>query len=322
MPGWGAYVPEAEYQRHIANYVDQPEVRFRCIFDYLICISSSFTQQINTCHSQHDALVRAATRSSPGYLVSGVVAVICSRHCMIRKNGAGDLQKGEKYVISGFFIDSSTDRLLFRYCNVDFIIIAALVGINLLRTVLTYDIVCQWSKNFRKCMEEFLVEMQIPDTTHVDVAIPGWHINGHGQTCWDNFNLSYLEGAGRTVGEDIETTWAGTNLLAPIVWEMGPAVRHDTLNNHWNGWNFHKIMGFHMSFISLRLLYVYCLSILGILFLKRFNEAFKMSIKQTDIFNQLSATFPPETVKTWEAMVAAWNSNCEAPNPYQEPKSS
>lgn len=26
MPGWGAYVPEQEYQAHIANYVDQPDV--------------------------------------------------------------------------------------------------------------------------------------------------------------------------------------------------------------------------------------------------------------------------------------------------------
>lgn len=50
--------------------------------------------------------------------------------------------------------------------------------------------------------------------------------------------------AGRTVGEDIETTWAGTNALAPSVREMGPAARHDTLNDHWNGWNFRKIVGF------------------------------------------------------------------------------
>ena len=27
MPGWGAYVPEDEYKAHIANYVDQSEVR-------------------------------------------------------------------------------------------------------------------------------------------------------------------------------------------------------------------------------------------------------------------------------------------------------
>ena len=62
------------------------------------------TEQINTCESQHDALVRAGTRSSPGYEVSGTVLVICSRHCMIRKNGAGDLQLGEKYVFWVYYL--------------------------------------------------------------------------------------------------------------------------------------------------------------------------------------------------------------------------
>lgn len=133
-----------------------------------------------------------------------------------------------------------------RYCNVDFVIFSALVGVGLLRIVLTYDIACQWSKNFRKRMREFPEEMQIAAGTSVDVAIPGWHINGHGETCRNNFNLSYMEGVGRTVGEDIETTWAGTNPLAPSVREMGPAARHDTLNDHWNGWNFRKITGFRM----------------------------------------------------------------------------
>ena len=101
-------------------------------------------------------------------------------------------------------------------------------------------------------MAEFPQAMKIPDKTQVDVAIPGWHINAHGAKCRNNFNLSYMTGAGRTTGEDIETTWAGTNALAPSVREMGPAARHDTLNarhdtlnDHWNGWNFHKIVGFH-----------------------------------------------------------------------------
>lgn len=98
-------------------------------------------------------------------------------------------------------------------------------------------------------MANFPEAMQIPDTTRVDVAIPGWHINGHGTKCRNNFNLSYMEGAGRTTGEDIETTWAGTNLLAPSIQEMGPAAQHDTLNDHWNGWNFHKIVGFGMPFV-------------------------------------------------------------------------
>ena len=95
--------------------------------------------------------------------------------------------------------------------------------------------------------------MQIPDTTQVDVVIPGWHINGNGKTCCEKFNLSYMEGAGRTVGEDIETMWAGTNPLVPSVCEMGPATQHDTLNDHWNGWNFRKIAGFCTSLSSVNL---------------------------------------------------------------------
>ena len=60
---------------------------------------------------------------------------------------------------------------------------------------------------------------------------------------------------------------------------------------------------------------------IGTLFLKRFLDASKMSAKQTDIFNQLSSTFPPETVKKWEGMVTAWNADPKMLNPYQEQKS-
>jgi hypothetical protein len=44
-----------------------------------------------------------------------------------------------------------------------------------------------------------------------------------------------------------------------------------------------------------------------------------MSAKQEKIFNRLSATFDPEIVNKWEAMVVNWNANPKAPNPYQEP---
>ena len=59
----------------------------------------------------------------------------------------------------------------------------------------------------------------------------------------------------------------------------------------------------------------------GLLFLKRFKEAFKMSAQQADVFKQFSATFTLTVVKKWEAMVAVWNTNPKAQNPYQEPKS-
>lgn len=130
----------------------------------------------------------------------------------------------------------------------DYVIFSALIGVTLPRVVLSYDIMCQWSKNFRKRMETYPDNMKINPATTVDVAIPTWHINGHGDNCKNNFSLSYMPGAGRTCGEDVETTWAHTNALAPSVREMGPGARHETLNDHWNGWNFRKIVNFRESF--------------------------------------------------------------------------
>jgi hypothetical protein len=54
------------------------------------------------------------------------------------------------------------------------------------------------------------------------------------------------------------------------------------------------------------------------LFLKRFNDAYSLSAKQTEVFNQFSATFSPATIKKWESMITAWEANPKAPNPYEE----
>lgn len=93
-------------------------------------------------------------------------------------------------------------------------------------------------------MLEFPEEMRIPATTEIKTAIPSWHINGHGTHCRNNFCLGFTKGVGRTCGEEVEVAWSHTNPLAASVREMAPAARRDTLNDHWNGWNFRKVVGF------------------------------------------------------------------------------
>ena len=211
---------------------------------------------------------------------------------------SGASQKGwkvsnvESLLCSSLIADSCA-----KYCCVNFIIFATLIGITLLRVIITYDIICQWSKKFWKHMEDFPEWMWIPNSMCIDMAIPGWHIDRHGDACCTNFNLSYMEGAGRTVGRDIEATWAGTNQLAPSVQEMGPAVRHNMLNDQWNGWNFRKIVGFCAPFFALIDMCIDKVWILGSLFLKCFKQAVKMSIHQANVFDWFSATFSCVTVK-------------------------
>jgi hypothetical protein len=195
------------------------------------------------CQSEHDAIIHAAVRCTSGYDVTGVRLCICARHCLIQKNGVGDLQKGEKYALFLMFMKSGFIYTC-RYCNMDFIVLSTLAGVKLPCVVLPYDIGCQYSKSFMCHMEEFPDDMKIDLNTQVDIGIPGWHINRHGLDCKANFNLSFMDGIGQTCGEEVETTWAHTNVLGISVQKMGLGTCHETFNDYWNGWNFCKIVGF------------------------------------------------------------------------------
>ena len=71
-----------------------PRYRYHIVLSS--CINCRIIVKVNTCKSEHDALVRAAVRCTPGYMVTGTILVLCPRHGLVRKNGVGDLQKGEK----------------------------------------------------------------------------------------------------------------------------------------------------------------------------------------------------------------------------------
>ena len=143
-----------------------------------------------------------------------------------------------------------TNVLSTRYSNMDYVILSALLGVTLPHIILTYNITCQWSKKFEKRMVEgFPPHMRISNQIQIDTAIPSWHINGHRQSCRQNFCLGYMKGAGQTCGEEVEVSWSHTNLLAPSIQEMGPEACHETLNDHWNSWNFRKIVGFSKYYL-------------------------------------------------------------------------
>jgi hypothetical protein len=133
----------------------------------------------------------------------------------------------------------------------DYIVLSSLAGVKLPRVVITYDIGCQWSKNLRRRMEEFPDDLKLDPSMSIEIGIPNWHINGHGENC-KIFGLSYMDGVGRTCGEEVETTWAQTNALGASTREMGPGARHESLNDHWSGLNFRKIVGFREFVVRYR----------------------------------------------------------------------
>lgn len=139
-------------------------------------------------------------------------------------------------------------NLAHRYCNVDYVVFSALIAFQLRLLVLSYDIACQWSKNLSKRSQEYPQEMQLDSRVKTTCVIPRWHAEGHNQFCQTRFSFNYTPGAGKTCGEEIESTWSASNALSASVREMAPGARHEVLNDQWGGWNFRKLVGLSKLF--------------------------------------------------------------------------
>ena len=62
----------------------------------------------------------------------------------------------------------------------DYIILSALLSITLLCLLISYDITCQWWKNFGYRMVHYLRHMQLDlNTIEVVTAVPSFHIWAH-----------------------------------------------------------------------------------------------------------------------------------------------
>ncbi|KAH7904426.1 hypothetical protein BJ138DRAFT_1106840 [Hygrophoropsis aurantiaca] len=240
----------------------------------------------NLCESELHAVDHANSKHSTGYKATGVGGTLC-RHTLVCKNGLSDLQKGE------------------RYANMDFIVFFSLIGYATLPLLFSYDIVCQWWCNIQTRMKQLPAYMQIGQSrlNAAQVVIPKFHIYGHGKLCQLLYSLNFLRYSARTDGENVERWWAHINPVSMSTKEMSPWSRRDTIDDHACSWNWRKITGFGTS------LYV------------QLKQALQMEAKHQDLFEKLSATFPPALVTKWEESVTTWEANPKAPNPYEEPVS-
>ena len=105
--------------------------------------------------------------------------------------------------------------------------------------VISYDIACQWHRNFKARSIALPSELDFDYNQHeFEFVIPKFHIPAHGSSCQSRFSLNYRRHMGRTDGENIERGWAWMNPASLSTREMGPGARHDTLDDQWASWNF------------------------------------------------------------------------------------
>jgi hypothetical protein len=130
-----------------------------------------------------------------------------------------------------------------RYCNVDFVFWCTMQDEEYLSVVISYDISCQWSRNFWKRMEALNPDWKFRFTdTGVRFLVPKFHLRAHQPECHTDYNFDYAPGCGETHGETIEEGWAQSNKAAAQTKEMGPGTRAQTLDDIFGFHNFRNIL--------------------------------------------------------------------------------
>ncbi|KAJ7823820.1 hypothetical protein B0H14DRAFT_2825782 [Mycena olivaceomarginata] len=228
------------------------------------------------------ALDHANTKYAQGYAATGCGMVTCGRHEVVAKNGVGDLQAGEKYG------------------NMDYIVASAWRHVrDLLFFLLSYDIMCQWSKNLKERLLKLPPALRFHLVQYiVKFVIPKLHILGHLRWCQEFFSLLFTLGAAQADMEGIERIWSSSGLMGASTREMGPGARQDTLDDFWHYWNWNKALHFANG----------CL--------RRLKEL----QRQRDGLEEFSEA-QGDQVPVWKQMVDDFESGASLVNPYQLPKS-
>lgn len=132
-----------------------------------------------------------------------------------------------------------------RYCNMDYIFLSSIVGVCVaLFLVVSYDIACQFFKNFFDHMRSMPPRLQttIPQSA-ILAKVPKAHLPMHNKSCQGPYSFNYTVGVGRTASEGIETNWSVLNKAAPSVKEMGASSRREMLDDFCAFHNWRKTVG-------------------------------------------------------------------------------
>ncbi|KAJ7024475.1 hypothetical protein C8F04DRAFT_1192393 [Mycena alexandri] len=150
-----------------------------------------------------------------------------------------------------------------RYANMDYIFASILRHWDhRLKKVISYDIVCQWWKMLKERL------LHLPPLLRMKIVMR------------------------LTDGEGIERPWANIGGVATSTREQGPGFRRDTLDDHWNYWNWVK------------------LTLLPRLLRRRLDIAKVEAAKQADAFEEFSQQ-QAERVAIWRKMVEDFEGETE-----------
>lgn len=213
--------------------------------------------------------------------------------------------------------------IVVRYLNVDYALASTFakdIAAGIKDVVFTYDIGCQWGKNLSQRLKTYphAPLLDLSTLRSYRIAVPKFHLISHGASCQTKFNLAFMDGVGMTHGEGVETIWSHSTSLATWSRENGPAARRLILDDHWNGWNWSKLVGLR-EYTCLRAKYTFAHPPVGSQLKKMLERAWKSAGVQREAADSMAATWS-EFSPGWKTMLAAYKKNNKSkPNPFEAP---
>ena len=123
--------------------------------------------------------------------------------------------------------------LVSRQKNIDYSICQAISynsnGIQ--RALITYDVACQWHKNFLARIEKS-PGLHLPNDLKVVPAVGKFHLKAHKAPCFFRFDLMFLKGAGHIDREILKPLWAFFNKISPSARSMTLAHRQELYDDY------------------------------------------------------------------------------------------
>jgi hypothetical protein len=110
------------------------------------------------------------------------------------------------------------------------------------RSVLVYDIFCQWIKHFFRRVNHSPY-LSFPKGLKLLGGIGDFHVKGHVEDCFPRFYLGFLIGMGIIDGEILETLWSVLNETSRSAKGSTLAHRSEILDDHMNHSNWKKLIG-------------------------------------------------------------------------------
>lgn len=176
----------------------------------------------------------------------------------------------------------------------DFILFSSILNYIVFYLILSYDIACQYGKNFWTRMQLLPEAMHLTiDHSRVWFKVPNFHLPPHKPPCHSAFSFHYMWGAGRTHGETVEQNWEFTNGAAASTKMMGPGAWFATLEDLFGFHNWRRLVAWRR------------------IFAKRMAENVKEGQVHRDAFEAFDTALReqvPDLVEGWKKWVHQWES--------------